>query len=184
MRRFDIRLIPIVVLLLAGFAIGGFAPSVRAQVATPAAGPITVNEVAPGVTAEVLAAAPSALAPGQTVYVARFIFQPGAEIFPHSHPGTTVLGVLSGSFGWTLVAGTAHVVRGAGSGAAGPVEDLTVPGTDVILEPGDAIYYEADVVHTARGAGDTEAVVLASLVLETGAPLLMPADMNMGTPTS
>jgi quercetin dioxygenase-like cupin family protein len=134
------------------------------------------------VTAEVLAAAPSAVAPGQTVYVARFIFQPAAAIFPHSHPGTTVLGVVSGSFGWTLKAGKAHVIRGAGAGATGPVEDLTEPGADVILTAGDAIYYESDVVHTARGAGDTESVILGSLVLKAGAPLLMPADMKMDAP--
>lgn len=157
---------------------------VTAQDSTPTTGVIAVNELAPGVTAEVLGAAPSAGAPGQTAYVARFVFQPGAEIFPHSHPGTTLLGVLSGSFGWTLQSGTAHVIRGAGNGATGPIEDLTAPGTDVILEPGDAIYYESDVVHTARGAGDTEAVVLATLVLESGQPLLMPAGMDMSTPTS
>jgi quercetin dioxygenase-like cupin family protein len=155
----------------------------RAQDSTPTAGGIVPIELAPGVTAEVLAAAPSAVAPGQTVYVARFVFQPGAEIFPHSHPGTTVLGVLSGTFGWTLDAGVAHVVRGAGSGGT-TVEDITEPGMEVILEPGDAIFYESDVVHTARGAGDTEAVVLGSLVLEAGAPLLMPAGMDMdATPT-
>ena len=50
----------------------------------------------------------------------------------------------------------------------------------MILEPGDAIFYEDDVVHTARGAGDEEAVVLGTLVLTTGEPLLMPADMEMG----
>jgi quercetin dioxygenase-like cupin family protein len=136
------------------------------------------------VTAEVVAAAPSAVAPGQTVYVARFVFQPGAEIFPHGHPGTTVLGVVSGSFGWTLKSGTAHVIRGAGAGATGPVEDLTQAGADVILKAGDAIFYEADVVHTARGAGDAEAVILGSLVLKAGAPLLMPADMKMDAPTT
>ncbi len=155
-----------------------------AQDATPPSGPISLIELAPGVTAEVFAGAPSDRAPGQTVYVARFVFQPGAEIFPHSHPGTTVLGVASGSFGWTLVKGTAHVVRGAAAGATGPVEDLTQPGDDVVLEPGDAIYYEDDVVHTARGAGDEPAVVLGTLVLTSGEPLLMPADMDMsGTPT-
>ena len=95
-------------------------------------------------------------------------------------------GVVSGSFGWTLKAGKAHVIRGAGAGAGatGPVEDLTEPGTDVILKAGDAIFYEDDVVHTARGAGDTEAVILGSLVLKSGAPLIMPADMKMGAPAS
>ena len=50
----------------------------------------------------------------------------------------------------------------------------------MVLHPGDAIYYEDDVVHTARGAGDQPAVVFGTLVLTTGKPLLMPAGMNMG----
>lgn len=158
--------------------VGIVAPGLAAQEATP--GPITITELAPGVTAEVFAGAPSARAPGQTVYLARFVFQPGAEIFPHSHPGTVVLGVASGSFGWTLLKGSAHVVRGAAAGATGPTEDITEPGTEVILEPGDAIFYEDDVTHTARGAGEEPAVVLGTLVLTTGEPLLMPADMSMG----
>ena len=153
---------------------------VVAQEATPASSPITAMELAPGVTAEVFAAAPSDRAPGQTVYLARFVFQPGAELFPHSHPGTTVLGVASGAFGWTLLEGSAHVVRGAAAGATGPAEDLTEPGTEVILEPGDAIFYEDDVVHTARGAGGVEAVIFGTFVLTTGEPLLMPTEMDMG----
>ncbi len=148
-------------------------------------GPIAALELAPGVTAEVFGAAPSSGAPGQTLYLARFTLQPGAELFAHNHAGTTLLGVESGSFGWTLGAGVAHVVRGAAAGATGPAEDLTEPGTDVILEPGDAIFYESDVVHTARGAGDGPTVVLGTFVLEEGQPLLMPADMGMpATPTA
>ena len=56
--------------------------------------------------------------------------------------------------------------------------------TEVILEVGDAIYYEDDVVHTARGASDEPTVVLGTLVLTTGAPLLMPANMDMSTTTT
>ena len=159
---------------------------VRPRNTTPATeGPIVVSDVAPGVTAEVFASCPSARASGQTVYLARFVFQAGKEIFPHGHPGTTLLGVEAGSFGWTLVEGTAHVLRGAGAGSTDPAEDITEPGTEVILEPGDEIFYEDDVVHTARGAGDEPAVVMATLVLTTGAPLLMTpeemAHMSEGT---
>ncbi len=164
------------------FAIAGsLSTSVAAQDASPAAvaSGITVIELAPGVTPEVLAGAPSDRAPDQTIYVARFVFQPDAEIFAHGHPGTTILGVASGSFGRTLEEGTAYVIRGAAAGATGPAEELTEPGTEVILEPGDAIYYEDDVVHTARGAGEEEAVVLGTLVLSSGEPLLMPADMDI-----
>jgi len=95
-----------------------------------------------------------------------------------------VLAVESGTFGWTLLAGTAHVVRGAASGAPTGAEQLTEPGTDVTLNPGDAIHYEDDVVHTARGAGDEPTVVLGSFVLTTGEPLLMPVEMDMGTPVA
>ena len=163
-----------------GLAMTVHGRGVIAQDATPPVGPIKGNQLAPGVVAEVFAAVPSARAPGQTIYVARFTFQPGAEIFSHSHPGTTILGVASGSFGWTLLAGSAHVVRGAASGAAEPVEDVTEPGTDVTLGPGDAIYYEDDVVHTARGAGDTPAVVHATQVLTASEPRIMPVDLEMG----
>ncbi len=167
--------------LLALFAFVALAGLVARGQAAPAttSGPIAVNELAPGVTAEVFMGAPSDRAPGQTVYLARFVFQPGAAIFPHSHPGTTELAVASGTFGWTLVEGTAHVVRGAAAGATGPTEDVTTPGAEVILKPGDAIFYEDDVVHTARGAGAEPVVVLGTLVLTTGQPLLMPVGMDM-----
>jgi quercetin dioxygenase-like cupin family protein len=182
--RLRLLQIPFLACIAALLLAGPLAPRLAAQDATP--GPISVVELAPGVTAEVYAGAPSARAAGQTVYLCRFVFQPGAEIFPHSHPGTVVLGVQSGEFGWTLVEGTAHVIRGAAAGATGPVEDVTEPGAEVILEPGDAIYYEDDVVHTARGAGDEDAVVLGTLVLTTGQPLLMPAAemANLATPAS
>ncbi len=169
--------------------VGGGAVAI-AQETTPAAdAPITAAELAPGVTAEVFGGAPSARAPGQTLYVARFTFQPGSEIFPHGHPGTTLLGVSSGTLGWTLVTGTASVIRGAGAGATGPVEIISEPGQDVVLNPGDTIFYEDDVVHTARGAGDEPAIVQATLLLTAGEPLLMTpeqmAGMDMGaTPTT
>jgi quercetin dioxygenase-like cupin family protein len=174
-----------VVMLLAMPAIVAWAPSpVHAQEASPAAGPISVKELAPGITIELFAAMPSARAPGQTVYLARLTFQPGAEIFPHRHPGTSVIGVVSGAFGWTLLEGSAQVMRGAASGATDPLEAVTEPGTEVILEPGDAIVYEDDVVHTARGAGETETAILVTQVLTAGEPRLMPVDMAMGaTPT-
>ena len=81
--------------------------------------------------------------------------------------------------GWTLGAGVARVVRGAAAGATGPAEELAEPGSDVVLGPGDAIFYESDVVHTARGAGAGPTVVLGTIILEEGQPLLMPADMDM-----
>ena len=154
--------------------------SLAAQDATPPGGDaFAVLELAPGVTAEVFSGVPTDRAPEQTLYLARFTFDPGSEIFPHGHPGTTSLVVLSGSFGWTLLEGTATIVRASASGAPTGTEEVTEVGVEVVLEPGDAIYYEDDVVHTARGAGDEPAVVMGTLLLESGADLIMPADMPM-----
>src|SRR3954468_1298159 len=125
MRRF---IVPAIALVVVGVLT--FAPRIAAQVAVPPAG----VELAPGVYAEVLAGVPSDRAEGQTVYLARFTFEPGQAIFPHSHPGTTLLSVVSGRLGWTLVKGTAYVIQGAASGATTPTETLSNPGDDVILE--------------------------------------------------
>jgi quercetin dioxygenase-like cupin family protein len=186
-----VKVVPAVLGLVCALAFVGVAvPRLAAQDTTQSGDTpaVTRNELTPGLFAEVFAGAPSDRAPQQTVYIARFTFEPGSEIYPHGHPGTVVLAVESGSFGWTLVEGTAHVVRGAGSGGT-EVEDVTEAGIEVILEPGDAIYYEADVIHTARDAGEEPAIVLATLVLQAGEPLLMAADemagMEMGeTPES
>jgi quercetin dioxygenase-like cupin family protein len=157
-----------------------------AQEATPVATPpggIAAIEAEPGVTIEIFASAPSAQAPGQFVYVSRATFQPGAVASPHSHPGTTVIGVESGAWVWTLLAGTAHVIRGAGAGGS-EVEDVAEPGTEVLLQRGDAIFYEEDVVHTARGASDEPAVLYGVFVLPSGEPLMVPVEMDTGTPAA
>ena len=63
MRRTIVGFVAVALLLAASAVVGrGWSP-VRAQEATPAAGPIAAMELAPGVTAEVFAAAPSARAP-------------------------------------------------------------------------------------------------------------------------
>ena len=186
MRRQIVRapLVTMIALLIVGVSFSAHAAAQTEDATVPAdPSAIAVVDLAPGVTAEVFSGVPSARAPEQTLYLARFVFRPGGEIFPHSHPGTVSLGVAEGRFGWTLVAGTARVLRGAAGGATGPAEELTTPGAEVILEPGDAIFYEDDVVHTARGAGEEPAVVMGTLLLTTGEPLLMPAHMDMSTAT-
>jgi hypothetical protein len=93
--------------------------------------------------------------------------------------GGAVVKPSSGTFGWTLVEGTAYVVRGAAAGATDQAQELGEQGADVLLDPGDAIYYEDDVVHMARGAGDTPSIVFGALVLTSDKPLLMPMDGTM-----
>lgn len=148
------------------------APSAFAQDATPVVEGGGEIEGAPGVWAEVFSGIPTARAADQTLFMARFTFFPGSEIFSHGHPGTTSLSVESGSFGWTLVEGVAYVIRGAKTGGT-DVEDVLEAGMEITLEPGDAIYYEDDVIHTARCAGEETTVVNAAMLLTAGEPLLI-----------
>jgi hypothetical protein len=63
------------------------APPARRGAGGAASGPVGDDDLAPGVTAEVFAGAPSTRAPGQTVYLARFVFQPAARSPPTATPG-------------------------------------------------------------------------------------------------
>ena len=65
---------------------------------------------------------------GQDLVLARVTFEPGGGIGPHTHPGTLVQTVESGTFGFTLLeAGEMMVMRAGGAGtpaaAAGRTEE-------------------------------------------------------------
>jgi quercetin dioxygenase-like cupin family protein len=173
----------------------GTPPSqLSAQEATPAAAQpnLTVGQLAPigepfealpGVELEILNEGQPAATPGQSLILYRVTFR-GGEAPSHMHPGTTVATVESGPFSWTLHAGTVWVTR---PGAA--PEEVTEPGTDIILNPGEGLIYHDDIVHSARAAGDEPAAVLVTALFELGQPFLTLTDehgtpMAMGTPAA
>ena len=185
-------LLPVLALVLAGSVALSrpSSPAVAQDAAppgTPTAAPnLTVGQLAPigvpfealpGVEIEFLNEGEPAAAPGQSLILYRIIFR-GGEAPMHMHPGTTAGTVESGTFVWTLLAGTVRVTR---PGAA--PEAVTEPGTELILEPGASLFYNDDVVHTAGSAGDEPASVLVTALFETGQPFLTLTDEH-GTPTA
>jgi len=181
--RFSAPVSVAAVLLLGLSVIGGAQTS--AQEATPtAAVNLTAGQLAPlgvpfealpGVEIEFLNEGHPAATPGQSLILYRIIFHGGAAP-SHIHPGTTAGTVESGTFTWTLLAGTVRVTR---PGAA--PEQVTEPGTELILEPGSSLFYNDDVVHTAGAVGDEPASVLVTALFETGQPFLTLTDEH-GTP--
>ena len=189
MRRFSAPLV-VVAMVLLGLATTGAmrtAAQEATPAATPAAGPnITVGSLAPigetfellpGVNLQFLNEGQPAATPDYSLVLYRVILSEG-ELPSHSHPGTTVLTVESGTLSWTLQAGTATVIR---PGAA--PEQITEPGTEVVLAQGEGIWYNDDVVYTARSAETVPASVLVSALLERGKPAFMLIDEH-GTPTA
>jgi len=166
-------------------------PSATAAGTSAAAPNFTVGQLAPlgqpfeavpGIEVEFLNEGLSTQAPGQSLVLYRTTFLSGAELPTHIHPGTTVSTVESGTFSWTLQVGTVTVTR------QGPTrEQVTEPGTEIVLHPGEGLAYNADVVHTAHAVGDEPAVVLFTSLFTTGQPLLTVTNehgtpVTMGTP--
>ncbi len=179
------------VVILFGLIAVGRGTRTTAQEATPAAVPNLVVgqlapigqpfEVLPGINIAFLNEGQPAAAPGQSLVVYRITFH-GGEVPAHRHPGTTVATVESGTLSWTLLQGTVWVTR-----PGMPPEQVTAPGTELVLKPGEGLLYNADVVHTARAAGDQPAVAIVAVLFAVGQPVLtftneQGTPMAMGTP--
>lgn len=146
--------------------------------AQPEPQPVTLP-CATNVSAQVLGNTLPSNAEGQALVLARIVFGPGGSIGAHTHPGTLIVSVESGTLGFTLVDDhPMAVMRAAGAGTPAAEEPLTT-GTEIELAPGD-YFVETGMVHTARSLGDEPASVLVSGLIEAGRPL---TECVEGTPT-
>ena len=149
------------------------AASSLAQEASP-----RVITIAPGVITQALSAGLPQAAPRQRLVLSRLTVEPGGIGPAHVHPGMTVAYVETGALGWTILQGAATVTR-----ADGTVEQVTEPGTEVVLGEGDAVAYDGYVAHGARGAADYPTVVLNARLVEAEKPMIIPTN-DQGTPQS
>lgn len=175
-----------------GLALAARAVSAGAQDATPAADEVFIAsglpvgvpvEALPGLVAHVLNSGMPAAIPSHNLLLYRLTVAPGAFLPDHIHPGTTNFSVEAGTLRWTLHRGTVWVTRAAPEGAPGaaPPERVTEPGTVIELEPGDGLFYNDDVVHTAENIGDEPAVLIVALLFEADQPPITITD-EQGTP--
>jgi quercetin dioxygenase-like cupin family protein len=139
--------------------------------AQPAPQPVTL-ECATDMSIQVLGNAAPASAEGQSLVLVRAYFGVGGGIGAHTHPGTLIVAVESGSFGVTLEdEGMEMLVMRASDDAATPaVPEPLVAGQETVLEPGDW-FIETGMVHSARNAGDEEVVVTFTGLVEAGQPV-------------
>lgn len=115
-------------------------------------------------------------APGKVLYLERVTLAPGAAFPVHTHPGAVLIYVESGDFGFTVFKGEAQITR---AGASKP--ETILPGLEVVGHQGDALFEQGGVVHSARNAGKTPAVILAASLLAEGQPV-QPNTNEQGTP--
>ena len=128
-----------------------------------------------GVTAEILATGMPAEAGGLQLSLIRITFAPEeGSLAAHRHPGPMLLYIESGELVYTLMDGSAEVVRAAAPGAAATTEELTA-GTETRLRAGDRLL-ERGVLHSAHNAGEEPTVVLISALLTPGQPVTQLVD--------
>ncbi len=164
---------------LAAFFATRWAPA-AAQDTTPA------PTGAVGVTVQVLGTGQPASAPGLELTLRRLTIAPGGLLPAHSHPGALVIFVEAGTWGYTVLGGTAQLTRAAVGGTPTPAEEMPA-GAEVVLTAGDWIFIE-DPQDEFRNAGEEDVVLVSANLAQIGEPFTTLLDMEGmemgGTPTS
>jgi quercetin dioxygenase-like cupin family protein len=149
--------------------IGSLVAGAAAVAAPPAPAPITLD-CAKDASVQVFGRGEPATAAGQTLVLARVTFAPGGSIGAHTHPGTLVVTVESGTLGFTLVDQGEMIIKRSGEPGTEVVDEPLATGVETELLPGDW-FTEVGMVHSARAIGDEPAVVTLSGLITTGEPL-------------
>lgn len=159
------------IVALVFMAIGAALTGSTGSAAPPEPQPVALD-CATDMTVQVLGNAMPAAADDQALVLVRAAWAPGGGIGPHTHPGTLVVSVESGSFGVTLEeeGDMGMAVMRSGDAGTPAAEELLTPGQEVILTPGDW-FIETGMIHSARNAGDEPVTVLFTGLVAAGQPV-------------
>ena len=154
---------------------GGLAAAllVRSAVQAAAQDASPTPAYAAGVTAEILGRIEPPAAPGYVLQLVRVTFAPGAEVAAHVHSGGTVTTEISGSHAFTVLEGSARLIRAgtatpaAGAEAGEPME----LGREYTIEVGDVIVFDETVAHTAHNPNSEPAVLMEAQLRASDRPL-------------
>ncbi len=146
-----------------------------AQEATPPPDPERV-------VGELLGVGQPTSTPGMELILRRTTIAPGGGLPPHSHPGSLLLVVDAGTWGYTALGGTIQLTRAAVGSTATPSEALPI-GTEVLLTAGDWLFVE-DPQDDIRNAGEEDVVLLIAGLTPVGEPFTTFMENMEGTPAS
>jgi quercetin dioxygenase-like cupin family protein len=165
------------VALLAGLALFAFGPApTLAQEGQPIDLPCVT-----GVTVQPLGQAMPGDANGQALVSLRLTVAPGGGFEAHTHPGTLIATIESGTFDLTqLDDSPMSITRGPESATPGASEPMT-QGTPVSLSAGDWFVEMTGMVHTAFNNGSEPTVILLSGLVDPSQPLVQCIE---GTPAA
>ena len=164
--------ITLVLVLLGMIALVAITPAHAQE--NPPPNPITLA-CANNAFAQVLGATPVGDG-SQTLILARVILEPDGYIGAHTHPGTLIVTVEQGEFGFALVDhhGEMEINRAATASSEASTE-MTNGSEPMLLNPGDW-FVETGMIHTAHNLSDGVTTVLLTALIESGQPLTICAD--------
>ena len=111
----------------------------------------------------------------QNLMSVRVIFGPGGSIAAHTHPGTMVITVESGLFGFTVLSDGEMTVNRAATADVEATAEPMPQGEEVVINPGDWTV-ETGMIHTARNLSDEPTTVLLAAQIDAGQPLTICVD--------
>jgi hypothetical protein len=114
-------------------------------------------------------------APGYALSLARVTFPVGSGDMPHTHPGAALVAVESGTMAMTPLEGEPALTR-AGTAEAEPL----ALNAEVLLNPGDAVFFAGEHGDVNRNVGETPLVFLVAALYAADQPPIM----FMETPTA
>jgi quercetin dioxygenase-like cupin family protein len=134
-----------------------------------------------GVSVIPLGQAMPAGASGQALVMARLVIAPHGGFQAHTHPGTLVVTIESGTFELTQLGDMAMTVNRAAVNGTPAASEPMVKGAPLTLNPGDWFAEPKGMVHEASNPGTEPTVVLLTGLVDPNQPLVQCAG---GTPTS
>jgi quercetin dioxygenase-like cupin family protein len=126
-------------------------------------------------TVEVLGKTAPTGATGMAMVSARITIAPGGGFDAHTHPGTVMAWIDSGTFGFTLLDDMEMTITRAASAGTPAATETIAAGQEVLLNPGDS-FIETGMVHEAWNRGDDPVIVIVSALIEEDQPLTICAD--------
>lgn len=126
--------------------------------------PPPVNTYTQSVTREVLASGYPNDAQGRILELVRYPIPSGAKLPPHIHPGMQIERVEFGSLTYTVVKGSAKVIR------ANRTEETLRSGQTTLLKVGDSLIVPAGMVHYGKNESASIVILLPASLFDAKQP--------------
>ncbi|WP_009631411.1 cupin domain-containing protein [Synechocystis sp. PCC 7509] len=123
-----------------------------------------VNTYTQSVTREVLASGYPSDAEGRILELVRYTIPSGANLPPHTHPGMQIERVEFGTLTYTVVKGSAKIIR------VNRTEEILKAGQTTLLKVGDSLIEPAKMVHYGKNESASIVILLSASLFDAKQP--------------